>query len=118
MDTCFNRTLIFLDPIYVQISFNNGIFWQTLMTIFIRDKPWLIEFSNEEIIQLHLIRIRLFQRVSTSMKKRFFVGLKYYYYFLEWRSNWILKKFELIPEKLPNQWISRNNSLIHTCNYK
>jgi len=67
LDTCFNRTPTFLDPIYVQISSNNGILWQTLMTIIYCDEPWLIEFSNNEIIQLHLVRIRLFQRVTTSM---------------------------------------------------
>ncbi|CAF4353733.1 unnamed protein product, partial [Adineta steineri] len=35
-----------------------------------------------------------------------------------WTSNWILNKFEIIPQKLPYQWISNQSSLINTCNYK
>ncbi len=77
MDTCFNRTQTFTDPIYVQISTNNGILWQTLMTIIYRQEPWFIELSNDETMKLHLIRIRLFQRVITRMlnKIEFFLCL-------------------------------------------
>jgi hypothetical protein len=71
LDTCFNRTQTFIDPIYVQISTNNGILWTTLMTIIYQQesphKPWLIELPNDEAIQRHLVRIRLFQRVTTSL---------------------------------------------------
>jgi len=119
LDTCFNRTQTFLDPIYVQISLNNGILWQTLMTINYRREPWLIEFSNDETIKLHFVRIRLFQRVTTRMLNK--IELFFYVYkinFLEWISNWILNKFEIIPEKLPDRLISHHFSLINTCNYK
>ncbi len=79
LDTCFNQTQTFLDPIYVQISLNNGILWQTLMTIIYRREPWLIQFSNDETMKLHFVRIRLFQRVTTSIlnkkKKNFFLCL-------------------------------------------
>ncbi len=74
METCFNRTETFIDPIYIQISTNNGILWKTLITIMYRQefpyKPWLIELPNDEAMQLHLIRIRLFQRVTTSMLRK------------------------------------------------
>ncbi|CAF0744576.1 unnamed protein product [Adineta steineri] len=105
LDTCLNHTDIFIDPISVQISINNGILWRTLMTIIYRkelpDQPWLIELPDDNALQFHLVRIRLFQRVTTK-----------------WTSNWILKKFEIIPQKLPYQWISNQSSLINTCNYK
>lgn len=71
LDTCFNRTQIFNDPIHVQISSNNGILWNTLMTIVYRqessEKPWLIELPKDEAMRLYLVRVRLFQRVTTSM---------------------------------------------------
>jgi hypothetical protein len=71
LDTCFNQTQLFIDPIYVQISMNNGILWQTLLTIIYRrespHQPWIVELSNDETMKLHLVRIRLYQRVTTSM---------------------------------------------------
>jgi hypothetical protein len=74
LDTCFNRTQNFIDPILVQFSSNNGILWETLITIIyekeLPNKSWLIELPNDEVMQLYLIRIRLFQRVSTSMSNR------------------------------------------------
>ncbi len=74
MDTCFNRTQTYTDPIYVQISSNNGIFWLILTTIiYQRESPhtsWLIELPNDEAIQRHLVRIRLFQRVTTSITNK------------------------------------------------
>ena len=37
------------------------------MTIFYReDKPWIIELSNDERLKIHLVRLRLFQRVDKS----------------------------------------------------
>jgi hypothetical protein len=74
LDTCFNRTQNFIDPILVQFSSNNGILWETLITIIyekeLPNKSWLIELPNDEVMQLYSIRIRLFQRVSTSMSNR------------------------------------------------
>ena len=71
LDTCFNRTQLFPDPIHVQISMNNGILWQTLMTIFYRSEsayqPWMIKLTQDDAMKRHLVRIRLFQRVTTSM---------------------------------------------------
>ena len=50
---------------------NNGVLWQTLMTIFYRShspyQPWMIKLSHDETGKRHLVRIRLFQRVTTSM---------------------------------------------------
>ncbi|CAF4329137.1 unnamed protein product, partial [Rotaria sordida] len=93
------------DPIHVQISLNNGILWKNLMTIIYRQefpyKPWLIELPKDEAMKLSLVRIRLFQRVTTK-----------------WTSNWILNKFEMIPQKLPNQWINNGSSVKNICNYK
>ena len=71
LDICSNRSEIFLDPIYIQMSTNNGILWTTLATIVYRPEqpyqPWLIVIPDDEILQVHLVRIRLFQRVLTSM---------------------------------------------------
>ncbi|CAF3387291.1 unnamed protein product [Rotaria sp. Silwood1] len=105
LDTCFNRTEAFIDPIHVQISSNNGILWKTLMTIKYRQesphKPWLIELPKDEAIKLYLVRIRLFQRVTTK-----------------WTSIWILNKFEMIPQKLSNQFVNNGSSVTNLCNYK
>ncbi|CAF4591307.1 unnamed protein product, partial [Rotaria sp. Silwood2] len=105
LDTCFNRSQTFIDPIHVQISSNNGILWKNLMTIIYRqespNKPWLIELPKDEAIKLYLVRIRLFQRIAT-----------------EWISNWILNKFEMISQQLPKQWISNGSSITNICNYK
>ncbi|CAF2836302.1 unnamed protein product [Rotaria sp. Silwood2] len=105
LDTCFNRSQTFIDPIHVQISSNNGILWKNLMTIIYRqespNKPWLIELPKDEAIKLYLVRIRLFQRIAT-----------------EWISNWILSKFEMISQQLPKQWISNGSSITNICNYK
>lgn len=80
LDTCLNQTETFLDPIFVQISTNNGIFWETLMTIFYRqnqpDKPWMLDLTKNDLNQLHLVRIRLYQRVETSSFHLIF-GSKY-----------------------------------------
>ncbi|CAF1574185.1 unnamed protein product [Rotaria magnacalcarata] len=104
-DTCFNRTQIFDDPIHVQISTNNGILWNNLITISCRrespQRPWLIEIPTDEAMRLYLVRIRLFQRVTTK-----------------WISNWILNKFEMIPEKLPRQLIGDGTLSTNICNYK
>ena len=71
LDTCFNRTELFIDPIHIQISSNNGILWTTLITItYHRELPhksWLIDLPNDEAMRRHLVRIRLFQRVTASM---------------------------------------------------
>ncbi|CAF4678933.1 unnamed protein product [Rotaria sp. Silwood1] len=103
LDTCFNRTQAFIDPIHVQISSNNGILWKTLMTIKYRQesphKPWLIELPKDEAIKLYLVRIRLFQRVTTK-----------------WTSIWILNKFEMIPQKLSNQFVNNGSSVTNLCN--
>ncbi|CAF5202987.1 unnamed protein product, partial [Rotaria magnacalcarata] len=103
-DTCFNRTQIFDDPIHVQISTNNGILWNNLITISCRrespQRPWLIEIPTDEAMRLYLVRIRLFQRVTTK-----------------WISNWILNKFEMIPEKLPRQLIGDGTLSTNICNY-
>ncbi|CAF0939143.1 unnamed protein product [Adineta ricciae] len=105
LDICSNRSEIFLDPIYIQMSTNNGILWTTLTTIVYRPEqpyqPWLVVIPDDEILQVHLVRIRLFQRVLTK-----------------WSSNWILYKFELIPRVLPTRWISNCSSTSDICDYK
>lgn len=70
LHTCENRSQTFLEPILVQLSSNNGILWKTLTSISYRPesprKPWLIQLSEDESTQGHLVRLRLFQRVTTS----------------------------------------------------
>ena len=125
LDTCLNQTETFLDPIFVQISTNNGIFWETLMTIFYRqnqpDKPWMLDLTKNDLNQLHLVRIRLYQRVETSSFHLIFFYQNTnddFILIVDWTSNWILAKFEFIPQQLPNQWISPDVSAAKTCNYK
>ena len=70
LDQCANRSQAFDHPIQVQLSLNNGILWKTLASIVYRHeaptKPWLIEVPDDEAIQHHRVRIRLFQRVPAG----------------------------------------------------
>ena len=64
---CANVTYPFRDPILVQYSINNGILWNTLAKIVEPlNSPSLIELPDEPTVQVHSVRLRLFQQVDRS----------------------------------------------------
>lgn len=67
LDSCINGSDSFADLILVQYSLNNGLLWSTLARIIYRsNRVLLITLPMDEAMQMHLVRLRLFQRVETS----------------------------------------------------
>lgn len=119
LESCSNRTDPFEDPILVQYSLNNGLLWNVLTRMIYRpNKPWLIALPMDEAMQMHLVRLRFFQRVNTSKISLAFTRKREKRTrsnVLEWTSSWILHRLEVIPEKLPEQWTDTNSTIVSRC---
>jgi hypothetical protein len=73
LDTCTNQSDNLFEPIQVQLSTNNGLLWNTIASLVInRDtstqRPWVISLPDDITEQTYAVRLRLFQRVTTSIR--------------------------------------------------